>query len=117
MTGFAPVNSAYLFASAALIEEVGRKNLPSPRRYHGFLTRARYALLVEMARNAGDLAFADVGKRTYRLNILRDFGLVKRCPKLGRWELTVTAWKVLNTVEGTWTLIQEGAITAKDILG
>ena len=85
--GSAPVNAVYRFAKD--------------------VTRCEYATLAEMARNAGDLAFAVVGKRTTRLSRLAELGFVRRNGLLRRWELTANGWALLVGAENALLLACE----------
>ena len=100
MTGYAsPLNSVYRYADRILC----------PGSMILTITRCKYATLAEMARNAGDLLFAQVGRRNTRLKDLASLGLVRRVAHLRRWELTADGWRLLVNTEAAWTLAQERA--------
>ena len=103
MTGHAPLNEVYHFADRAFMRARGISN----DTLGVYITRPRYATLAEMARNAGDLPFSKVGKRSTRLHALEKYGLVRRQRNLHRWELTAAGWNLLNASENAWRLSKE----------
>lgn len=95
MTGYAPVNTVYQYADL----------VRTPGSMIRCITRCRYAILVEMAKNGGDISFANVGsKRATRMEKLEKFGLVRKVKGLRRYELTGDAWIMLNDCEMAWKL-------------
>lgn len=82
MTGHAPLNAVYVFAA---------RHFSS-----GSITRCKYATLALMARQNGDLLFADIPKRKVaRMVTLEAWGLVRKVRSLKRYELTAEGWQLL----------------------
>ena len=99
MTGHAaPLNKVYVFAHEVF----------APGALVQYITRCKYATLAMMARNAGDLAFADAPSRLRsRLDTLIAWGLVRKVPQLRRFELTADGWRLLVETEAAYQLATE----------
>lgn len=104
MTGYAPVKDVYMVAGSILF----------PGSIVLTMTRVKYATLALMARNGGDYAFKDVGsRRVARMKTLEGWGLVKKVPRLRRWELTANGWRLLNAAEEVYYMRLEEAVACK----
>lgn len=98
MTGYAPVNAAYIYADRFL----------APESMVRAITRCKYATLACMARNGGDLALREVAPRQRaRMTDLARSGLVRFVSPLKRYELTAQGWRVLNGAEAAYYLALE----------